>query len=89
MNKTMKVENLFLKRKDKRYQKKNLVASLLELIQVMQKEVMIQIMKLVKYKHLLVNLKTDKKIKNKKKKKKEEKENKIKELEDEIKNLKL
>ena len=69
MNKTMKVENLFLKRKDKRYQKKNLVASLLELIQVMQKEVMIQIMKLVKYKHLLVNLKTDKKIKNKKKKK--------------------
>ena len=46
-------------------------------------------MKLVKYKHLLVNLKTDKKIKNKKKKKKEEKENKIKELEDEIKNLKL
>ena len=51
MNKTMKVENLFLKRKDKRYQKKNLVASLLELIQVMQKEVMIQIMKLVKYKH--------------------------------------
>ena len=59
MNKTMKVENLFLKRKDKRYQKKNLVVSLLELIQVMQKEVMIQIMKLVKYKHLLVNLKTD------------------------------
>ena len=59
MNKTMKVENLFLKRKDKRYQKKNLVASLLELIQVMQKEVMIQIMKLVKYKNLLVNLKTD------------------------------
>ena len=59
MNKTMKVENLFLKRKDKRYQKKNLVASLLELIQVMQKEVMIQIMKLIKYKHLLVNLKTD------------------------------
>ena len=59
MNKTMKVENLFLKRKDKRYQKKNLAASLLELIQVMQKEVMIQIMKLVKYKHLLVNLKTD------------------------------
>ena len=38
---------------------KNLVASLLELIQKMQKEVMIQIMKLVKYKHLLINLKTD------------------------------
>ena len=51
MNKTMKAENLFLKRKDKRYQKKDLVVSLLELIHVMQKEVMIQIMKLVKYKH--------------------------------------
>ena len=76
MNKTMKVENLFLKRKDKRYQKKNLAASLLELMQEMQKEVMIQIMKLVKYKHLLVNLK---------KKKKKTKQNK-KELGDEIKN---
>ena len=54
----MKVENLFLKRKDKRYKKKHLVVSLLELIQAMQKGVMIQIMKLVKYKHLLVNLKT-------------------------------
>ena len=64
MNKTMKVENLFLKRKDKRYQKKNLVASLLELIQVMQKEVMIQIMKLVKYKHLLVNLNKRKRKQN-------------------------
>ena len=59
MNKTVKVENLFLKERDKRYYKKNLVVSLLELIQVMQKEVMIQIMKLGKYKHLLVNLKTD------------------------------
>ena len=46
-----------------------MVAYLLELIQVMQKEVMIQIMKLVKYKHLSVNLKTKK----------------MKELEDEIK----
>ena len=64
MNKTMKVENLFLKRKDKRYQKKNLVVSLLELIQVMQKEVMIQIMKLVKYKHLLVNLNKRKRKQN-------------------------
>ena len=56
-----------------------MVANLLQLIQVMQKRVMMQIMKLVKYKHLLVNLK--KKIK--------EKENKIKELEDEIQKLKL
>ena len=57
-----------------------MVANLLELTQVMQKEVMIQIMKLVKHKYLLVKLKT-KKIK--------EKENEIKELEDEIKKFKL
>ena len=48
-------------------------------------------MKLVKYKHLFVNLKTDnqkigKRIKQQNKKKKKKK---IKELEDEIKNLKL
>ena len=43
----------------KRQEVLDLVVSLLELIQVMQNEVMIQIMKLVKYKHLLVNLKTD------------------------------
>ena len=70
---------LIFEKKDKRHYKKILVANLLELIQVMQKRVMMQIMKLVKYKHLLVNLK--KKIK--------EKENKIKELEDEIQKLKL
>ena len=73
-------ELIFEEKKDKRHQKKNLVANLLELIQVMQKEVMIQIMKLVKHKYLLVKLKT-KKIK--------EKENEIKELEDEIKKFKL
>ena len=55
MNKTTKAENLFLKKitkktKNKRYQKKKLVTNLLELIQVMQKRVMIQTMKLVKYK---------------------------------------
>ena len=43
-------------------------------MQVMQKSVMIQIIKFVKYKHMLVNLKK----KNKRKK------NRIKELEDEI-----
>ena len=43
----------------KRQEVLDLVVSLLELIQVMQNEVMIQIMKLVKYKHLLVNLKAD------------------------------
>ena len=56
-----------------------MVANLLELIQVMQKEAMMQTMKLVKYKYFSVNLK----------KKRKEKENKIKELEDEIKKLKL
>ena len=50
MNKTKKVENLFLKRKDKRPYKKNLVE---------KKNVTIQIMKLVKYKHLLANLNTE------------------------------
>ena len=60
MNKTIKAENLFLKIKDKRHQKKSLVVNLLESIQVMQKMVMIQIMKLVKYKHLSVSLKTKK-----------------------------
>ena len=80
MNKTTKAENLYLRKKEKRHQKKSLVANLLELIQAMQKRVMIQTMKLVKYKHLLVNLK---------KKKMKEKENKIKELQDEIKKLKL
>ena len=42
---------------------KNLVVNLLELIQVMQKMIMIQIMRLVMYKHLLMSSK----IKNKKK----------------------
>ena len=49
-------EILFLRRKDKKHWKKNLIVNLLELIQV---SVMMKIMKLVEYKHLLVNLKTD------------------------------
>ena len=53
-----------------------MVSNLLELIQAMQKKVRIHIMKLVKYKLLLVNLQ-------------KKKENEIKELEDEIKKLKL
>ena len=52
---------LIFEKKDKRHQKKNLVVNLLELIQVMQKRVMIQTMKLVKYKFLSVNLKKKKK----------------------------
>ena len=61
MNKIMKAENLFLKKKKiKEALEKNMVVNLLELTQAMQKRVMIQTMKLVKYKHLLVNLKTKK-----------------------------
>ena len=37
-----------------------MAGNLLELMQVMQKRVMIQIMKLVKYNHFLVNLKKKK-----------------------------
>ena len=58
MNKTTR-QRTYIEKKRQEVLEKNLVVSLLELIQVMQKEVMIQIMKLVKYKHLLVNLKTD------------------------------
>ena len=51
MKKDILTEILFLKKKDKEHQKKDLVVNLLELIQVMQKMVMIQIMKLVIQKH--------------------------------------
>ena len=57
MKKTRLTETLFLRRKDKKDQKKKLVVDLLELIRV--KKSMMQTMKLVKYKHLSVNLKTD------------------------------
>ena len=69
MKKDILTETLFLKKKDKKHQKKNLVVNLLELIQVMQKIVMIQIMRLVTYKYLLMSLKTDnQKKKNRKRK---------------------
>ena len=51
---------LFLRKKDKKHYKKNLFVNLLELIQVMQKMVMIQIMRLVMYKHLLMSSKIKK-----------------------------
>ena len=51
------VEKLFLKKKDKKHQKKNLVVNLLELIKVMQKMVMIQIIRLVMYNHLSMSSK--------------------------------
>ena len=64
INNTMNVENLFLKKKRQEALEKSLIVNLLDLIQVMQKEVMTQTMKLVKYKYLSVNL--NKKIKKKK-----------------------
>ena len=60
MKKDILTETLFLRKKDKKHQKKNLVVNLLELIQVMQKMVMIQIMRLVMYKHLLMSSKIKK-----------------------------
>ena len=57
MKKGILTEILFLKIKSKKHQKKNLVVNLLESVQVMQKMVMIQIMRLVKQKHLLMSSK--------------------------------
>ena len=68
-------KHYFCKKQIRGIRKKYLVAYLLELIQVTQKEIMIQTMNLVKCKYLSVNL-------NKKRK---EKENKIKELDDKTK----
>ena len=55
MKKDILTEILFLKKKDKKHQKKNLLVNLLELIQVV-----IQIMRLVIYMHLLKSLKIKK-----------------------------
>ena len=52
--------DLTFEQKDKKHQKENLVVNLLELIQVMQKMVMIQIIRLVMYKHLLMSSKIKK-----------------------------
>ena len=52
--------DIIFEKKDKKDQKKNLVVNLLELIQVMQKIVMIQIMRLVMYKHSLISSKIKK-----------------------------
>ena len=60
MSKTMKAENLFFGNKRQEALEKKLIANLLQLIKVMQGEVMIPTMKLVKCKYLLVNLKTKK-----------------------------
>ena len=73
MKKDMLAETLFLRRKDKKHQKKNLVVNLLELMQI---RVIIKIMKLVEHNHLSINLKQLKQL-NKN----------LKELEDKIKKL--
>ena len=59
MKKVILTEILFLKKKDKLRQKKNLIMNLLELILV--GKIMMQTMKLAEYKYLLVNLKTKRK----------------------------
>ena len=66
MKEDILTETLFLRKKDKKHQKKNLVVKLLELIQVMQKTVMIQIMRLVTQKHLCMDEFKNKGIQNKK-----------------------
>ena len=58
MKKVILAETLFLKKKRQKVLEKNLIAILLELIQV--DKVMMQTMKQVEYKNLLVNLKKNK-----------------------------
>ena len=71
MKKVILTEILFSRKKDKKHQKKNLVVNLLKSKQVMQKIVMIQIMRLVTQKHLLMSSKI-KKLEDKIKEKEEE-----------------
>ena len=60
MKKDILTETLFLRKKDKKHQKKNLVVNLSELIQVMQKMGMIQIMRLVGFIDEFKNIKIKK-----------------------------
>ena len=87
MKKDILAEILFLRKKDKKHQKKELVVNVLESIQVMQKMALIYIMRLVIQKHFLMSLKADnQKKKNQKRKNQKKKSNKkIKELEDKTK----
>ena len=57
MKKAILTKTLFLRRKDKKHQKKILVVNLLELIQV--KNNIMQTKKPVEYKNLFMNLKTN------------------------------
>ena len=54
MKKVILIETLFLKKKEKKHQKKNLNVNLLEL--TLAEKIMMETLKLVKYKYLLVNL---------------------------------
>ena len=58
MKKVILSETLFLKKKDKKYQKENLTVNLLELILV--RKIMMQTMRLLEDRHLSVSLKTKK-----------------------------
>ena len=57
MNKTTKVENLFLKKKRQEALEKKLGCKFIRVNASDAEKVMIQTMKLIKYKYLLVNLK--------------------------------
>ena len=71
-------ELIFEKKQKQEALKKSLVANLLELIQVMQKRVMIQISKLARYKYLIVNLKKKNKRKTQQNKRTRSRNKKIK-----------
>ena len=91
MSKTIKLENLFLKRKDKRYQKKKLGCKFIR-INTSDAERGYDIDYEISKIQTFISKFEDRQLKNQKKnqtKKIKEKENKIKELEDEIKNLKF
>ena len=82
MNKTKKVENLFLKRKDKRPYKKNLVEKKTRYDTDYEVSKIQTFISKFEYREL-------KKLEKESNKKIKEKENKMKKLEDKIKNLKL
>ena len=73
MKKDILTEILFLRKKDKKHQKKKLVVNVLESIQVMQKMALIYIMRLVIQKHLLMSLKADNQKKKNQKRKNQKK----------------
>ena len=65
MKKVIPIETLFLNKKDKKRQKKNLTVNLLELILV--EKIMMQTIKLVEQRRLLASLKIKKKKRKEKK----------------------